>query len=282
MILCDFSQIANLIFHSGFNDVGYSCDPFKHRFLNYLLFTRSRYKNKYGDIVIALDSSNYWRKEIFPQYKAGRAKGRDESDIDWPRVFENFRALQDDLRKYIPWKVISAPRAEADDIIGVLTTRFHRQENILIVSSDKDFLQLQKYSGVAQYSPIKKKLLVETNPEIALREKIIRGDAGDGIPSIHCKDDKFTNGEKTRAPSITSKWLKTVLYTPNIEEVLTEEEKIGYERNQKLIDLSFIPKDLSQNIIDSYNSYVPPKKSGVYSYISEKNYTNLLDMLEHF
>lgn len=282
MIIADFSQIANLVFHSGFKDVGYAVDPFKHRFLNYLLFNRSKFKSKYGEMVIALDSANYWRKEVFPQYKASRAKGRDESDIDWNKVFENFRSLQDDLKTYIPWKVVSAPKAEADDVIGVLATRFHLQENILILSSDKDFLQLQKYPNVAQYSPMQKKLLVEKNPEVALREKIIRGDGGDGIPTIHCKDDKFTSDEKTRAPSIKKAWLEQVLRAPNIEEVLTEEEKIGYKRNQRLIDLSFIPKEIFQSIIDAYASYVPPKKSGVFSYLNDKNYTNLIDMIEHF
>lgn len=282
MIIADFSQIANLIFHSSFNEVGYSVDPFKHRFLNYLLFTKSRFKAKYGEMVIAIDSSNYWRKDVFPQYKASRAKGREDSEIDFEKVYANFNELQADLRAHIPWKVIAAPKAEADDVIGVLAARFHQQENILIVSSDKDFLQLQKYKGVAQYSPMQKKLLIETNPEVALREKIIRGDGGDGIPTIHCKDTKFTDPDGTRAKSITKQWLAEVLRAPNIEEMLTEEEKKGYVRNQRLIDLSFIPKEISQNIVEAYNSYVPPKKSGVYSYLNDKGYVNLVDMLEHF
>lgn len=282
MILIDFRQVANLIFYSGFNDVGYAQDPFKHRFLNYLLTTKGRFKNKYGDLVIALDSANYWRRQVFPQYKASRAKGREDSDLDWTKIFENFKSMENDLRNHIPWKVVAAPTAEADDIIGVLAARYHRNENILIVSADKDFLQLQKYPNVSQYSPMMKKILVEANPEISLREKIIRGDAGDGIPTIHCKDDKFTSEIKTRAKSIKKEWIEMVLRTPNIEEVLTKKEMVGYKRNQKLIDFSFIPKDVSQNIIDSYTSCVPAKKSGVFSYLNEKNYTNLIDMLELF
>jgi len=282
MILVDFRQLANVIFHSGYHEVGYSLDPFKHKFLNYLLFTKSRFKNKFGDIVLALDSANYWRKSIFPYYKASRAKGRDDSDLDWGKIFENFKSLEDDLKTYIPWKLVSVPRAEADDIIGVLAARLHQQENVLIVSGDKDFLQLQKYPNVYQYSPMMKKLLVENNPEIALREKIIRGDAGDGIPTINCNDDKFVAEEKTRAPSITKKWLEVVLKAPNIEEHLTEEQKKNYERNQKLIDFTFIPKDISQGIIEAYTSYVPPKRSGVFSYLNERGYVNLIDMLEHF
>lgn len=281
MILIDYKQIANLIFHSGFNDHGYELDPFQHKFLSYVLFTKGKFK-KYGDIVICLDSAKYWRKDIFPYYKASRAKGRENSDLNYDLIYRNFNHLENDIKNHMPWKVVSAPKAEADDIIAILATRFHKDQNILIVSADKDFLQLQKYPNISQYSPKMKSILEEKNPEMNLREKIIRGDAGDGIPSIHCKDDKFINENSNRAKPITKVWLNEVLKQPNIKEALTEEERKGYERNERLIDFSFIPSEISSATLESYMNYVTPKKSGVYSYLNERGYLNLLELLEYF
>lgn len=51
---------------------------------------------------------------------------------------------------------------EADDIINSLveyTQEFGNYEKVMIISGDKDFAQLQKYSNVDQYSPITKSLL---------------------------------------------------------------------------------------------------------------------------
>lgn len=280
MILIDFRQIANLVFYSGYDNVGYELKPFKHHFLSYVLSMKARFTNKYGDLVIAFDSKNYWRKSEFKHYKASRAAGREASDLDWKKIYANFDSLEQDLRNYMPWKMVAVERAEADDIIGVLAGRFHTQEPIMIVSADNDFLQLQKYKGVAQYSPLMKKLLVESNPQIALRDKIIRGDKGDGIPNIKSVSDTFVN--KGRQKSITKEWLEPIIKMPNIEEFFTEDEKKRYEENRKLIDFDYIPKDIVENIVNTYKEYIPAKRSGIVSYLNEQEFPNLFEMLNVF
>ena len=88
--------------------------------------------------------------------------------------------------------------AEADDIIGTLVPRHIMSENILIISSDGDFPQLQMYNGrssftVKQYNPSQKKFIISENPLQELKEKIIRGDKGDGIPNVLSSSDCFVN-----------------------------------------------------------------------------------------
>lgn len=281
MILIDFKQLANLTFFSGMkNGNNYELDPFRHQFINYLLFLRSKFKVEYGELIICLDSKRYWRKDIFKYYKAGRKEAREKSDIDFKKVYENFGALTEDLRNYLPYKVIEVDGAEADDIIGTFAARFHNQEKIMIVSSDKDFLQLQQYNGVSQYSPMTKAEIKDQHPELALREKIIRGDSGDGIPNCKTRDDIFVTEGKS--VSITKKWLETVLKVPDIESVLDEVELYGYNRNKKLIDLSFTPKEIKEQIIEKYSTVIPANKSGVVNYLTERGYSNLMEQLYAF
>lgn len=279
MICIDFRQIANVTFHSGIKYNGYDVDKFKHQFLNYLLFFKTRY-SKFGELVICLDSNNYWRKSIFRYYKGARKKMRDKSEVDFEQVYKMFDELTDDLKNHFPWKVVGVDRAEADDIIAVLTTKFHLSEKIMIISSDKDFLQLQQYPNVYQYSPITKKELVESNPQVALREKIIRGDVGDGIPNCKTRDDIFMSDGKSI--SITKSWIEPLLRSPNIDNLLTEDEKIKFNRNSLLIDLSNIPKDISDSILEEYHNYKPAAKSKIYPYLIDRKYDNLIDQLSSF
>lgn len=279
MILIDYRQLANITFHSGFKYNGYDMDKFKQQFLNYILHFKTRFAN-YGELVICLDGRNYWRKDVFKYYKASRKTARDSSDLDYTQIYKIFDSMTEDLINKMPWKVVGAERAEADDIIGVLAAKFHKTEKIMIISADRDFLQLQQYPGVSQYSPLQKKMLVEKNPQVALREKIIRGDGGDGVPNCRTRDDIFVSEGKSE--QISKKWLEPRLKAPSIESLLTEQENVRYARNKLLIDLSNVPRDIAANIIKAYQDYVPAKKSGVYGYLNENNYINLMDQLSSF
>ena len=156
----------------------------KHMILSTLLFYRRKFKDQYGELVICCDSKRSWRKDVFPFYKANRKTNRQNDDIDWSGIFEVINSLTDDLVNHFPYSVIQVDQAEADDIIGTLVKNYYRQGKIMIVSSDKDFLQLQKYYNVYQYSPIQKKNLQIQNPNEYIKEHIMKGDRGDGILSL--------------------------------------------------------------------------------------------------
>ena len=149
----------------------------------------------------------------------------------------------------------------------------------MIVSSDKDFYQLQRYKNVSQYDPIKTKKLVErtSDPLQELHKHVILGDRGDGIPNILSGDDTFVNGD--RQSVINAKRLEFF-----VEKDLTEystEALRNYHRNMHLIDLTKIPKTQKQNIMDAYHNYKGP--DGIsYEYFFKHGLNNLIDKMNDF
>lgn len=166
-------------------------------FYKHLMFQSLRHISdkfhSYGEIVLALDTTSNWRKEIYPQYKGHRKKDRDESDVDFSSFFEEVEKFIDVLREYFPYKVIRVERAEADDIVGVLCKKYAPYEKIIAVSSDKDFKQIIEY-GAELYDPIKRqkiKMTVEELKEWKLIHILI-GDDSDNIPHIK-RGTQFTD-----------------------------------------------------------------------------------------
>ena len=156
MILVDLNQVllSGLMAQiAGQKKLKLEEDLIRHMVLNVLRTHIKKFKNEYGQVVLCCDNRKYWRKEIFPHYKAGRKKAREKSDLDWHLIFDMLAKFKQELKENFPYKVIDVEGAEADDIIGTLTPLYASSQNILILSSDGDFHQLQKYSSVKQYNP---------------------------------------------------------------------------------------------------------------------------------
>jgi hypothetical protein len=252
----------------------------RHMVLNSLRSYIKQFKEKYGEIIIACDSKRSWRKDYFPFYKANRKKARDESGFDWNLIFETLGKIRQELKDNLPHKVIEVEGAEADDIIGVLTARKAPHEDVLILSSDKDFVQLQKYPNVIQYSPILKRFVKTDNPHQHVKEHIIRGDKGDGIPNFLSSDNVFALGErqKTINSKKLSEWLKKTPEEFCINEVMLR----GYKRNQMLVDLDFIPETIQSNIIDAYENTTVGSRQKLFNYFIEKKLKNLFEVIQEF
>jgi hypothetical protein len=255
----------------------------RHMVLNILRGHLRNFRQEYGEVVLCSDNRKYWRKEYFPFYKAGRKKSRAKSDLDWHMIFDILAKIKDELRENFPYKVIDVEGAEADDIIGTLVPRHIMHENILILSSDGDFLQLQMYNGrskytVKQYNPAQKKFIVSDNPLMDLKEKIICGDKGDGIPNILSPGDTFVREirQKTMTEAKLSKFLKEE-YT-----AYDESSKVGWTRNNILIDLRNIPEDIQTKIINSYDETKPAGKGKILNYLIENKLRLLIDVIEEF
>lgn len=252
----------------------------RHMVLNSLRSYVKQFKQKYGDIVICCDSKTYWRKEVYPFYKSNRKKDREKSGFDWNLIFETLNKIRDELKQYFPYKVIDVDGAEADDVIAVLTGRHAPHEEILILSSDKDFVQLQKYPNVTQYSPILKRYIKADDPALYIKEHIIRGDRGDGIPNFLSSDNVFALGERQKV--INSKklteWLKM-----SPEDFCTNETLLrNYKRNQMLVDLDFIPERIRTSIVETFDNTTKKPRSGLLNYFMEKNLKNLIEVLDEF
>lgn len=279
MILVDFSGIAiATIAVNKVNDES----MLRHMILNSLRMYNKKFKDKYGQMVLACDSSS-WRRDYFPQYKANRRSGRDESDFDWAEAFRIMHQVKDEIKENFPYKVIHIDKCEADDIIATMvdhTQQFGQYEEVMIVSSDHDFKQLQKYDNVKQFSPMTKKFVEETHPRQNLQLKILTGDAGDGIPNVLSHDDTFVNGD--RQTPLSKKKKEAILEDLADGELLYAASWYrNYCRNETLIDLSKTPVELQEKIIDEF--WITVNNVGkTLPYLINKNMKMLIESAEEF
>ena len=258
----------------------------RHMILNSLRMYRTKFKEQYGELILCYDSKHYWRREIFPQYKASRKKIRTESDKDWEAIFEVLNQVRDELKEVFPYKFLEVYGAEADDIIGVLCGELEFDNGkTLILSGDKDFIQLQKYKNVSQFSPITKKFVNGEDPQRYLAEHILKGDASDGIPNVLSPDNTFVDGLRQRplGKKKISSWLDNEHLYNEISDVLPNDETVrNFQRNQKLIDLDQSPKELFLQIIKEYNDAPEGDRSKLLNYFIQKRLNNLTESIGDF
>ena len=250
----------------------------RHMILNSLRMYRTKYSSEFGELVLCYDSKHYWRRDYFPEYKSGRRKSREKSDLDWNAIFLCLNKIKDELRDNMPYKFIEIYGAEADDIIGVLCSEY--SDEIMIISGDKDFIQLQKYPNVKQYSPITKKSVNGENPGGYLKEHIFKGDTSDGVPNVLSPDNTFTDGlrQKPLGKKKIASWMEH-----DFDDVAPNDEvKRNYQRNRKLIDLTYTPEELSSEIIDTYKEAPYGDRSKLLNYFIQKRLRNLTESIGEF
>jgi hypothetical protein len=279
MIIIDYNGIA--ISNIVTQKLDIDENLIRHMILNSIRMYRTKFKDKYGEIVIAGDAGNNWRYKAFPQYKASRKKNRKDSKMDWNEVFRVTNMVWDELGEYFPYKTLKVDGCEADDIIGVLvenTQEFGNHEEVMIVSADKDFAQLQKYNNVSQFSPMTKKYIKVEHPRKQLLELILKGDTSDGVPNVLSGDNVFVDGSR-----------QTPLRRPIMEALMEDpscqgpEIKRNVERNMRLISLEFTPEELKKEIIYTYdNQDKTQNKSKVFNYLVEKRCRRLLEDVKDF
>ena len=283
MILLDFSNIivgSIMVSHKIPDAERFGEDFIRHLVLNSIRSYRNKYKNKYGEIVICTDFHSSWRKEIFPFYKAHRKVERDkqkaEKGMDWSALFETINKIILEIDTFFPYKVIRVEHAEGDDVIAVLSRTF--KEKSLIVSSDKDFSQLYKYKWIRQFSPMKQKMLNGIDPIMYLKEHIIRGDKGDGIPNILSEDDCIVSG--VRQKSISKK--KIVNWLDQDPDDFNDEMKRGWIRNKILIDFDLIPKNIATAILEQYNEEKKYQQGQLINYFIKNRLKYLMENMGDF
>lgn len=279
MLIFDFNQvvIANLMEQIGSSKTPVEESLVRHMVLNTIRANVRKFRD-YGEVVIACDNKRYWRRDVFPYYKANRKKNRDATGHDWPAIFECMRKVREELKTNAPYRVIDVDGAEADDVIGTLTHQNALTEKVMILSSDKDFVQLQTYPNVKQYSPTLKKFIQSDNPTRQLNEMIVRGDSGDGIPNVLSPDNSLADG--IRQKSITQKFLdETIL---KAETSLGESLTRNWDRNRTLIDLRCIPQEIGNSILTTYNETKPASRQQFMNYLIANRLKNLLEVIDEF
>ena len=281
MILVDMNQIslASMMMHLHMSKSKEPDDNMvRHMILNSLRMYRTKYSSEYGELVLCYDSKHYWRRDYFPEYKSGRRKTREKDDKNWDAIFLCLNTIKDELKDNLPYKFLEVYGAEADDIIGILCSTI--SEEIMIISGDKDFIQLQKFPNVKQFSPITKKSVNGANPGGYLKEHIFKGDTSDGVPNVLSPDNTFTDGlrQKPLGKKKMASWMEH-----NFEDVAPNDEvKRNYQRNRKLIDLAYTPEELSREIINTYNEAPFGDRSKLLNYFIQKRLKNLTESIGEF
>jgi len=269
---------------NGRQAVALSEDLVRHMVLNSLRGHNKKFRKEYGEMVIACDSKNVWRREYFPNYKAGRKANREKSEHDWDYIFNLLHTIKDEIRNFLPYKVIEIETAEADDIIATLIRRIEKQvgpnhqKKVLILSGDKDFIQLHN-NNVRQYNPVLSKFVGKgENPSIYIKEHILKGDRSDGVPNILSDDNVFIEGRRQRPLSKKkiNDWVNQVFMT------FTEEEQKNYDRNRKLIDLSCIPPELEAKINNEFNDVKVASRDKILGYFINKRLKTLIEVIDEF
>jgi len=295
MILIDFNQtlISNLMSQIGSNpNAELSEDLIRHMVLSSILSYKKKFSEKYGEMVFCADDKRYWRREIFPYYKANRKKMRDASKFDWTLIFTTLNKIRDEIREKFPYKVIQVSGAEADDVIGTLVRYSQTNDlstgsldpspqDVLIVSGDKDFMQLQKYPNVKQFSPMMKKFLIADSPEDVLFEHILTGDSGDGVPNFLSNDAVFVT-EGQRQKPIRKEKLKEWSLTKNPESFCDDIMMRNFKRNQQLIDLDCTPQAIQEEIIKCYQKGPAGDRRNLLNYFVENRLKYLLESISEF
>ena len=279
MILLDYNAIAigNVAVQRLAADEGL----IRHMILNSIRMYRQKFHKEYGEMVIVADGMNNWRKEAFPQYKASRRKKRDESSTDWNEVFRIINMVREEIQENFPYKVMHEDGCEADDVIAQLaleTQEFGKYEPVMIISADGDFKQLQVYKNIKQFSPLLKKMVVESNPRTYLAEHILKGDAGDGIPNVLSDDNVFVDGR--RQGILSAKKKAALLDDPR---ALGDEIYRNYQRNQQLIDLTNCPESVKESIINNFEQQDPwGNRPKVFPYLVQKRCKLLIECVGEF
>jgi 5'-3' exonuclease, N-terminal resolvase-like domain/T4 RNase H, C terminal len=255
-------------------------DILRHFILNSLRRYNETFKSKYGEMIIACDDKNYWRKEKFPYYKANRKKDREKSEIDWNAVFIIINKIKSEIRENFAYRVIQVESAEADDIIATLVKKFgNTPEKILIVSGDKDFRQLQTYKNVTQYDPVNDRYLEEKDPVKYLREHILKGDRSDGVPNFLSADDSFVMNirQKSLMQAKIDVWI-----TQEPTEYCDAEMLKRYKRNELMVDLSLIPESIQAAVLANYEAEAGKTNKNIFNYFVLHNLKNLMESINDF
>lgn len=289
MILIDYNQVCLASIFAFQNDIKKGSESDKKNLIRHVALSsiksyKKKYGKEYGDIVLACDGRKYWRKDFFAHYKGLRKKAREESDLDWGLIFDTLAEIRDDIKAHFPYKVLHVDRCEADDIIAVLTEstqEFGKFENVMIVSSDKDFKQLQQYDNVKQFSPMLKKLVTVNKKELKewMIEHIVKGDSGDGVPNILSTDTVLMEG--VRQSPVSAKRLAE-FFERGFDACRNDEERRNWHRNQTLVDFTYIPQEIKDVINAEFEVKPKGDKNSVMNYLIKNKCRLLLNEIEDF
>ncbi len=180
--------------------------------------------------------TDIWRMKVFPSYKSTR--GQDDSFMGGPffkMAYEENLFIQGGVKGYL-----SHNHLEADDCIALAIKELKDYDNIYIITSDRDYLQLASNNIHLYTLSFKNMTTMKSStgdPKKDLFMKIVIGDTSDCIPSIAKKIGPKTALKLYDNPQQLAKLLEN------------EQTNTNYQLNKLLIDFNMIPEELIEEFL---------------------------------
>lgn len=160
------------------------------------------------EVVVAFDGKRNWRKVYTKKspekithrpYKGNRRKGLTKSELAKLEKFdlhvEDFREI---LKKHTGMLILHHDYLEADDLVsGFVQAHQGPEYQNIVVTRDRDYLQLLRYENTRLFDPIDKKFLdlseYGDDADFFMFKKCIRGDSSDNVMSSYprLREDKI-------------------------------------------------------------------------------------------
>lgn len=279
MILLDYSSVTMSSLMTRIDEYEKDTNLLRHQILNIIRLYNVQFRSDFGEMIICMDAANNWRRDRYPFYKANRRKSRSNSVYDWDKIYSVLNEVRDEMTTMSPFRCVRINRCEADDVIAAIVEKKRPEEPILIISPDRDFVQLQKYPNVKQYSNLQKKWIKpNVSAEYDLKEKVLKGDMGDGVPNV-MSDDNVIIDETLR---------QTPLRKAKLDSLMQDPESLGTTiarriiRNRDLIDLNRTPTDLKTEIMNQFNEKSKGSINSLMNLLSKYKMKMLLEALPDF
>jgi 5'-3' exonuclease len=270
---------------------------------------RKAWRDFDGHHVVFCLEGRSWRKDFYAPYKRNRQEARDahtEKEQEEDRVFwESFDMFKEFINDKTNCTVLQNPQLEADDLIAGFI-QSHPNDNHIIISTDTDFVQLiapnvKQYNGITEttithegYFDDKGKAIIDKktqkvkeapNPEWLLFEKCMRGDTTDNVfsayPGVRTKGTSKKVGLMEAFEDRNNKgfnWNNMMLQRWTDHEGKEHRVLEDYERNRRLIDLSYQPEDIKKIIAETIATAIGANKNISQVGIRLIKFCNLYDL----
>ncbi len=216
-------------------------------FANVLMRLLEQEKPEY--LAVAFDTGKTFRNELFPDYKATRAKMPDDLRPQIERIRQMIDAF------HLPR--LEKEGVEADDVLGSIATQAVEQGlGVKIITGDRDLLQLvndriivnlpgSRLADAKNYSAADVKEYLGVEPEQVVDYKALVGDTSDNIPGVP------GIGPKTAVTLLQTYHTLDALYQ-HLDEIpgkTGEKLRVGKESAYLSQELARIKKDVGVRLV---------------------------------
>ena len=247
----------------------YGYDILRHVFIKNIISYVKEFKP--DRVYIAIDLGQSWRKQLSSIYKGQRKAARQKQDVDWDAFYGMMNKVTTELKENFPFYVLGIDTIEADDIIAHLVATEDSYVEKIMITCDRDYIQLLQHPNTKLYEPIRRKFIESINPLHDLEIKICSGDKSDNIPAI-----AHRWGEKTAEKHILNGKLDLMLAETEADGSPCEMKR-NYDRNKALIDFELVPKSILRQIDEEVAKYELASHKGLLKYLMKHKLTELIE-----